>query len=105
MQQLRLFCPYMRKDALCCVFIAEKKNYPCEIQGSHGRYFGVQSGEDCSFKKQPFYIELSKYIYYFSFCYILYIHIYSSYGMTSCHRGYDSYDDFRCAGIEKSQTV
>ena len=32
MQQLRLFCPYMREDALYGILSAEKRNYPLQIQ-------------------------------------------------------------------------
>ena len=32
MQQLRLFCPYMRKDALYGILSAEERNYPLQIQ-------------------------------------------------------------------------
>ena len=32
MQQLRLFCPHVRKDALYGILSAEKRNYPLQIQ-------------------------------------------------------------------------
>jgi len=31
-QQLRLFCPHVRKDALYGILSAEKRNYPPQIQ-------------------------------------------------------------------------